>query len=201
MVPLPALLLFCVRAQNMIFDKTGGEDMEQKKWQHLFVSPSYGRHPVLDSIYDGHGNLKTGRTLGQTYVNDELFPNGNVNFSLSWFYEIPKINPIVGEHVHDADELIFYMPSFNSKDDDVNATWGEATIYLEGEPYKVTDNCCIYIPGGLPHGPFEWNRVDRPHLFLTVMMSADYTRVENGKKWKHVNGAHVLISDQSNGKE
>lgn len=166
---------------------------EQKKWDHLFVSPARGRPPVLDSLCDDRGNLKTGRTLGQTYANDELFPDGHVNFSLSWFYEIPAVNPIVGEHVHDADELIFYMPSFNHKDDDVNATWGEATLYIEGEPYKITDNCCIYMPGGVPHGPFEWNRIDRPHLFLTVMLSADYTRYVDGKKFKHVNGQYVPV--------
>lgn len=166
-----------------------------KKWDHLFVSPSYPKHPVLDSLFDHNGKLKTGRTLGQTYANQELFPDGHVNFSLSWFYEIPEVNPIVGEHVHDADELIFYMPSFNDKNDDVNATWGEATLYIEGEPYKVTDNCCIYIPGGVPHGPFEWNRIDRPHLFLTVMLSADYTREMDGKKYRHVNGEYVQVEE------
>ena len=58
--------------------------MSKRKWEHLFISPSY-RPPVMDSPYDHNGNLKTGRTLGQTYCNDELFPQGNVNFSLSWF--------------------------------------------------------------------------------------------------------------------
>ena len=153
------------------------------------------KHPVLDSIYDYMGNLKTGRTLGQTYVNNELFPDANLNFSLSWFYEIPEVNPIVGEHVHDADELIFYMPAYYGKDDDVNATWGEATLYIEGEPYKVTDNCCIYIPGGLRHGPFLWNRIDRPNLFLTVMLSGDYTRVMEGRKYRQINGQYVPVED------
>jgi len=170
--------------------------MSKKKWEHIFISPSY-RPPILDSIYDERGNLKTGRTLGQTYANDELFPEGRVNFSLSWFYEIPKVNPIVGEHVHEEDELIFYMPSFNHKDDDVNAVWGEATVYIEGEPYKVTDNCCIYVPGGVRHGPFEWNRIDRPNLFLTVMLSAAYTREIDGKKYKQIAGQYIEIPSGS----
>lgn len=164
-----------------------------RKWDHLFVSPSYPKHPIMDSIYDDRGNLKTGRTLGQTYANDELFPEGNLNFSLSWFYDIPAVNPIVGEHVHDADELIFYMPAFLNKDDDINAEWGEATLYIEGEPYKVRDNCAVYIPGGVPHGPFEWNRIDRPHLFLTAMLSADYSRTIDGVKYRQINGQYVPI--------
>ncbi|NLY73636.1 MAG: hypothetical protein GX079_08120 [Tissierellia bacterium] len=48
--------------------------MIKKKWEHLFVSPSYGRGPVLDDVFDHLGNLKTGRTLGQTYANNKLFP-------------------------------------------------------------------------------------------------------------------------------
>ncbi len=151
---------------------------EKKKWDHLFISPTHPRPPVLDSVYDELGNLKTGRTLGQTYSNEELFPEGNVHFSLSWFFDVPSVNPIVGEHVHEVDELVFYMPSFNHKDDDVNAVWGEATVYIEGEPYKVTDNCCIYVPAGVRHGPFEWNRVDRPHLFLTVLLNSEYKKAD-----------------------
>ena len=38
----------------------------------------------------------------------------------------------VDEHVHDVDELVFFMPSFNDKEDDVNAQWGEADFYIEG---------------------------------------------------------------------
>lgn len=59
----------------------------------------------------------------------------------------------------------------------------------------MTDNCCVYIPGGVPHGPFEWNRIDRPHLFLTVMLSADYTREMDGKKYRHINGEYVQVED------
>ena len=173
--------------------------MGKKKWEHLFISPSMGRPPMLDSIYDDKGNLKTGRTLGQTYACRELFPQGQVHFSLSWFYDVPDVNPIVGEHVHQEDELVFYLPSFNHKDDDINAVWGEATVYIEGEPYTVTDNCCIYVPGGVPHGPFQWNRVDRPHMFLTVLLNGDYTRLMDGRKYAQVNGQYVPVDEPEKG--
>ncbi len=87
------------------------------------------------------------------------------------------------------------MPSFNDKDDDVNAVWGEATLYIEGEPYKVTDNTLVYIPSGVPHGPLEWNRIDRPHLFLTVMLGSDYTRYMNGEKYRQIDGKYVKVDD------
>jgi len=154
---------------------------QKRKWEHLFVSPTQARHPILDSIYDEHGNVKTGRTLGQTYTNEQLLPEGRAHFSVSWFYDMPGVNPIVGEHVHDVDELILYIPSFNHKDDDVNAVWGEATVYIEGEPYKVTDNTCVYVPAGVRHGPFQWDRVDRPHLFMTILLSGEYTLEKTGE--------------------
>lgn len=64
------------------------------------------------------------------------------------------------------------------------------------EPYTVTDNTCIYIPGGLRHGPFMWNRIDRPNLFLTVMLSGDYTRVMEGRKYRQVNGQYVPVDEE-----
>ena len=63
--------------------------MTKRKWEHLIISPDYVP-PVLDDIRDDKGDIKTGRTLGQTYSSSDLFPDCKVNMSLSWFYEIPN---------------------------------------------------------------------------------------------------------------
>lgn len=168
--------------------------MGKRKWEHLFISPSY-TPPTLDDLYDEEGDLNTGRTRGQTYSSDEIFKDTGIHckmhMGLSWFYEIPSKNPFVGEHVHDVDELIFFMPRYMEKGDDVNAKWGEAIIYIEGEPYTVTDNTCIYCPAGVKHGPILYNKIDIPHCFLTVLLTDKYTRVENGKKVNFQNGQYV----------
>lgn len=104
--------------------------MTKRKWEHLIISPDYVP-PVLDDIRDDKGDIKTGRTLGQTYSSSDLFPDCKVNMSLSWFYEIPNKNPYVDEHVHDVDELVFFMPSFNDREDDVNAQWGRRISILK----------------------------------------------------------------------
>lgn len=168
--------------------------MKKKKWEHLFISPSY-RPPLLDDLYDEEGDLNTGRTRGQTYSSNELFESCKAHMGLSWFYEIPEKNPFVGEHVHDVDELIFFMPAYTKKGDDTNAKWGEAVIYMDGEPYTVTDNTCIYCPAGLKHGPIVYNRIDIPNCFLTVLMTDKYTRLENGKVVDFINGQYVPVAD------
>lgn len=170
--------------------------MEKRKWEHLFISPSY-RPPLLDDLYDEEGDPNTGRTRGQTYSSNELFENCKAHMGLSWFYEIPEKNPFVGEHVHDVDELIFFMPAYTKKGDDVNAKWGEAIIYMDGEPYTVTDNTCIYCPAGLKHGPIYYNRIDMPHCFLTVLLTDKYTRTENGKIVDFINGQYVAVGDST----
>ena len=63
--------------------------MNKRKWEHLIISPDYVP-PVMDDERDDKGDIKTGRTLGQTYSSSDLFPDCKVNMSLSWFYEIPN---------------------------------------------------------------------------------------------------------------
>ena len=168
--------------------------MGKRKWEHLIISPDY-TPPTLDAEVDHMGRLKTGRTLGQTYSSNELFPGCGVNMSLSWFYEIPKANPFVDEHVHDVDELVFFMPSFNDKDDDVNAEWGEADFYIEGEPYTITRNSCIYCPAGVKHGPIVYKKIIRPNCFMTILLSSKYVREQAGKLVEMIGGRYVTVGD------
>ena len=164
--------------------------MTKRKWEHLIIYPDYVP-PVLDDIRDDKGDIKTGRTLGQTYSSSDLFPDCKVNMSLSWFYEIPNKNPYVDEHVHDVDELVFFMPSFNDKEDDVNAQWGEADFYIEGEPYTITRNTCIYCPAGVRHCPIVYKKIIRPHCFMTILLDSEYVREQAGKIVKNIGGKFV----------
>ena len=60
----------------------GGKKMNKRKWEHLIISPDYVP-PVMDDERDDKGDIKTGRTLGQTYSSSDLFPDCKVNMSLS----------------------------------------------------------------------------------------------------------------------
>ena len=69
------------------------------------------------------------------------------------------------EHVHDVDELVFFMPNYNGVGDDINAVWGEADFYIDGEPYTITKNTCIYCPAGVKHCPIVY-KGDHPPTLL-----------------------------------
>lgn len=168
--------------------------MEKRKWEHLVISPTH-TPPIMDSPTDDKGNPKLGRTLGQTYSSSELIPGCNVNMSLSWFYEVPNVNPYVEEHVHDVDELIFFMPSFNDINDDTEAEWGEADVYIDGEPYTITKNTCIYCPAGVKHCPIVYKRVDRPHCFMTILLTDNYRKEQAGKIIENIGGKFVEVGE------
>lgn len=164
--------------------------METRKWEHLIISPDYVP-PLLETEKDAKGRLKTGRTLGQIYSSSELFENCGVNMSLSWFYEIPAANPFVDEHVHDVDELVFFLPAYCKEGDDLEVEWGEAEFYIEGESYTITKNTCIYCPAGVKHGPIIYKRIIRPHCFQTILLSSKYVREEDGKTVTQIDGQYV----------
>lgn len=163
--------------------------MAEKKWQHLIISPSY-TPPVLDGLLDEEGDPMLGRTRGQTYCCNELFPQSTMNLSLSWFYEIPNKNPFVGEHVHDVDEWILFLPGYQGEGDSIDSVWGEAEFCIEGESYLIRDNTCIYCPAGVKHGPITYHRIDRPHCFMSVFLSGRYDREEAGRVLEMVNGQY-----------
>lgn len=171
-----------------------GSSEAKRKWGHLIISPDYVP-PVMDDERDDKGDIKTGRTLGQTYSSSDLFPNCGVNMSLSWFYEIPDKNPFVGEHVHDVDELVFFMPNYEGKGDDINAEWGEADFYIDGEAYTITRNSCIYCPAGLKHCPIVFRKITRPFCLMTILLADDYVREQAGKIVKNIGGKFIEVGN------
>jgi hypothetical protein len=45
----------------------------------------------------------------------------------------------------------------------------------EAATYTLMSTTAIYVPGGLPHGPLVYNRVDRPILNIAIGLQAgDY---------------------------
>ena len=172
----------------------GGKKMNKRKWEHLIISPDYVP-PVMDDERDDKGDIKTGRTLGQTYSSSDLFPDCKVNMSLYWFYEIPNKNPYVDEHVHDVDELVFFMPNYNGVGDDINAVWGEADFYIDGEPYTITKNTCIYCPAGVKHCPIVYKEIIRPHCFMTILLTSEYVREQAGRIVNNIGGKFIEVGE------
>ena len=87
------------------------------------------------------------------------------------------------------------MPSFNDRDDDVNAQWGEADFYIEGELYTITRNTCIYCLAGVKHCPIVYKEITRPHCFMTILLDSEYAREQAGKIVKNIGGKFIQVGD------
>ena len=99
------------------------------------------------------------------------------------------------EHVHDVDELVFFMPNYNGVGDDINAVWGEADFYIDGEPYTITKNTCIYCPAGVKHCPIVYKEIIRPHCFMTILLTSEYVREQAGRIVKNIGGKFIEVGE------
>ena len=53
------------------------------------------------------------------------------------------------------------------------------TLGEEGEKHIIKSPAVAYIPAGLPHGPLNFVKINKPVLFVDIALSAEYTRVGN----------------------
>ena len=117
------------------------------------------------------GESKTGKSLCLTYCSRELVPEAKLHMSYSWVLEVPFPNPGIQEHVHDYDEILFFMGSDRENPEELH---GELDLYLEGEPYRIRETAFVYIPAGVRHCPLDYLRVDRPHQFISLSLTPAY---------------------------
>jgi hypothetical protein len=74
-------------------------------------------------------------------------------------------------HAHDYDEVLGFFGSDTENPHDLNA---EAEVRLGDEVHTVTKSCLIFVPKGLPHGPIDFKRIDRPIFHFSCGMSKKY---------------------------
>ena len=55
---------------------------------------------------------------------------------------------------------------------------GEIEFYLGGQPIKFGTTTSFFIPKGLRHGPVIWEKYDRPHMAMTLVLGCgDYQQI------------------------
>lgn len=119
------------------------------------------------------GNQKRGgKTSDRIFSGSNHIPGAKMHIDAGWIFEIPTPNPYIDTHWHDVDELLFFI---GTDPDDIDNLHGEAEVWLDGEYYTITTTCSIYIPAGVKHCPIKYNRVDRPHQFMSILLSGTYT--------------------------
>jgi hypothetical protein len=86
------------------------------------------------------------------------------------------------------DEVFLYVPT--DPHDTLNLG-GEAVIYLGEEAYNFTKPTAIFMPGGVPHNPNYYKRVERPFYMIVLAVTynakfhdSEFTPSPTPKAWK-----------------
>jgi hypothetical protein len=74
-------------------------------------------------------------------------------------------------HKHDYDEVLGF---FGSDPENPHDLYGEAIVHIGDEVHNVTKSCLIFVPKGVPHGPIDFKRIDRPIFHFGCGLSKKY---------------------------
>jgi len=76
-------------------------------------------------------------------------------------------------HEHDFEQFLFFL---GGNPEDVTDLGAEIEITLGKEKHVVNTATIVRIPKGLRHGPFNFKRVDKPMVFMNIILSPEYGR-------------------------
>jgi quercetin dioxygenase-like cupin family protein len=107
---------------------------------------------------------------------DKSVREGFFTVDCSWMWSGAAKGPVGESHAHDFSHVIGFI---GGHPDDPQDLGGEISVWLDGNRETLTRNCLIFVPAGVPHGPFLFSRIDRPVFFITIAMVDKYT-------WKNV---------------
>ena len=90
------------------------------------------------------------------------------NFSLGWSFLTQPFKMVGESHKHDFDQIIFFLGGDPNNIDDFAA---EVEFGLDNKINLITYAACVYIPGGVMHGPLDIKKVTKPIIFMDVTLS------------------------------
>jgi hypothetical protein len=81
-------------------------------------------------------------------------------------------------HSHDFDQFFCFMGT----PEDQRIFDGEIEVYLGEEQTRniINSASVVFVPKGMIHTPFRWVKVNKPMMFINIVLSNDYTRTEEG---------------------
>jgi len=125
----------------------------------------YEKYIIREPLAEG---LFTPRLL---FDSKNYFPE--MDFGIRYTY-IKEPVELERPHAHDFDQFLCFMGS----PEDMRVFDGEVELYLGEESIKHIINCTsvVYIPRGQIHCPIIWTRVDKPMMFVNVVLTSSYTR-------------------------
>jgi hypothetical protein len=107
----------------------------------------------------------------------------NANFSFGFIKKPGACHPVEGALIHPYDECLVFAGTDNNN---ILYLGGEISIELgeEAEEHVFYEPSVVLIPKGMPHGPVNFRRVDRPIVHYSIGLAADYKATPALKKVK-----------------
>jgi len=135
--------------------------MAEKEYSHL-VKPMVIKDPPK-GLYDEPRVWMEGKDM-------EGF---NASFSYGFVKKPTTFHPLEGAIVHPYDECLVFEGTDNS---DILYLGAEVSVELgeEREEHTFTEPSVVLIPKGMPHGPVNIKKVDRPIAHYTIGLAPDY---------------------------
>jgi hypothetical protein len=103
------------------------------------------------------------------WIDGNLVP-GAFQMNVSWYKEVPALDPIFAEHSHNSAEIIGFL---GSDPDDPYNLHGEIHVIIDGEEHVLTRSSLVFLPPSLPHA-IRILRVDRPIFHFSVVTESEY---------------------------
>ena len=105
------------------------------------------------------------------FDSKNYFPE--MNFGIRYTYITQPID-MERPHAHDFDQFFCFMGA----PEDMRVFDGEVELYLgeEGTKNIINTTTVVYVPKGMVHCPIRWTRVDKPMMFVNIVLSPQYTR-------------------------
>jgi len=122
------------------------------------------REPFQDSIYPPYKKM-------MLYYSKDV--SDKVDVSLRYTY-VDKPYKMESPHSHEFDQFFVFLGS----PEDLTQFPGEVEVYLgeEQEKHVINSTSVILIPKGMVHAPIVWKRIDKPLMFVNVVLSSEYVQ-------------------------
>lgn len=140
--------------------------MDQSKNYDYLIMSELEYEPDMSPDFRGIYRKFAERVL---WIDGNLVP-GAFQMNVSWYKEVPELDPIFAAHSHESAEIIGF---FGSDPEDPHELHGEIHVIIDGEEHVLTRSSLIFLPPNLPHA-IRILRVDRPIFHFSVVTESEY---------------------------
>jgi hypothetical protein len=112
----------------------------------------------------------------EVYIDKDLMKEANTWLDIVWVWDETVPRELPGLHSHPNPEIVLLIGSDpkNQRDLGGEVEWGMGEGD-DAETFTLTSTTAIYVPGGVPHAPLVYKRVDRPILNIAIgLQTGDY---------------------------